>query len=361
MYTPFFTVTPTILTSIEQIGRILGYLQAVRLPAGAAQEILAQVEAETVHASTAIEGNTLTQEQVTAVLAGRTVQALARDIQEVKNYQATLSYIHEIAAVTDTFSHQTVLELHYRLLQGVDDEAAGRYRTSRVRVGDYLPPDPYEVHALMNDFVAWLNAPAPQGYSHLLYAGIAHYQFVAVHPFTDGNGRTARALTTLYLLKHGYDITRAFALESHYNRDRAAYYAALHAADVTVTAGGERDLTPWLDYFVGGMLVEAARAESRVRTYRPAAPVPLPVRLTETQRTILAVTARLGTAASSDYAGELAISTRGIRKAAGELVDDGLLARSGAKRGTTYRLTPAGRRAVEGLSLSGGGSSKINT
>ena len=145
MYTPFFTVTPAMLTAIEQIGRILGYLQAVRLPAGAAQEILAQVEAETVHASTAIEGNTLTHEQVTAVLAGRTVQALARDIQEVKNYQATLSYIHEIEAVTEAFSHQTVLELHYRLLQGVDDEAAGRYRTSRVRVGAcllYTSPSP---------------------------------------------------------------------------------------------------------------------------------------------------------------------------------------------------------------------------
>ena len=361
MYRPFFTVTPTILTTVEQIGRILGYLQAVRLPAGAVQEILAQVEAETVHASTAIEGNTLTQEQVTAVLAGRTVQALARDIQEVRNYQGTLSYIHEIAAVTQAFSHQTVLELHYRLLQGVDDEAAGRYRTSRVRVGDYLPPDPYEVHALMNDFVVWLNAPLPQGYSHLLYAGIAHYQFVAVHPFTDGNGRTARALTTLYLLKHGYDITRSFALESHYNRDRAAYYAALHAADVAVTTGGERDLTSWLDYFVSGMLVEAARAESRIRAYQPAAPTQLPLRLTETQRTILAVTARLGTAASSDYAGELAISTRGIRKALVQLVDAGLLARSGAKRGTTYRLTPPGLRAVEAMPLSDSGPSNIQT
>lgn len=93
----------------------------------------------------------------------------------------------------------------------------------------------------MNDFVAWLNAPLPQGYSHLLYAGIAHYQFVAVHPFTDGNGRTARtddALSAQARLRHH----ARFALESHYNRDRAAYYAALHAADVTVTAGGERDL-----------------------------------------------------------------------------------------------------------------------
>lgn len=125
---------------------------------------------------------------------------------------ATLAYIHEIAAATAEFSHQTILELHFRLLQSVDDSVAGRYRNVRVRVGDYLPPEPYELHALMNDFVAWLNRPLPPGYSHLLYAGVAHYQLVAIHPFTDGNGRTARALTTLYLLKHGYDIIHFFCI-----------------------------------------------------------------------------------------------------------------------------------------------------
>jgi Fic family protein len=129
MFIPSFSITPNMVSDVEQIGRIVGFLQAVRLPQPFVQDLLATIEAETVHASTAIEGNTLTQEQVTQVLRGQPVQALRRDIQEVKNYQSTLAYIHDIAAHTQTFTHQTILELHYRLLQNVEDDLAGRYRT----------------------------------------------------------------------------------------------------------------------------------------------------------------------------------------------------------------------------------------
>lgn len=349
MFTPVFTITPSMLTSIEQIGRILGFLQAVRLPGSYTQDLVATIEAEIVHASTAIEGNTLTQEQVTQVLRRQPVQALARDIQEVINYQATLSYIHEIAAQTERSTHQTILELHYRLLQGVDDELAGHYRTGHIRVGAYVPPEPFAVHALMNDFVAWLNQPTPSGYSPLLYAGVTHYQLVAIHPFTDGNGRTARALTTLYLLKYGYDITRAFALETHYNRDRAAYYDALHAADENLLANGECDLTPWLEYFVDGLLVEAVRAENRIRSYLTQIPTTPAVRLNATQRTILALAAQKNLVTSSDLAQDLALSRRGISKALNQLVDAGLLERHGAKRGAAYRITESGLALLRGL------------
>lgn len=337
-------------SNVEQLGRIMGLLQAVRLPGVYAQELLATVEAEIVHASTAIEGNTLTQEQVTEVLRGQPVQALRRDIQEVKNYQAALAYIHDIAAGTTTFTHQTILELHFRLLQGVDDKLAGRYRTGFVRVGDYFPPDPFTVHPLMDDLIAWLNDPQPSGYSPLLYAGIIHYQLVAIHPFEDGNGRTARALTTLYLLKQGYDITRFFALETHYNRDRVAYYAALHDADLLQTPEGEQDLTPWLEYFIDGLLIEALRAETRIRAYL-AQPLTQSLaqpigRLTGTQRAILAAASRQPVLVTGDLAGELGISRRGITKALGQLVAAGLLTREGMTRGAVYRLTEGGQAAL---------------
>lgn len=280
------------------------------------------------------------------MLRGQPVQALRRDIQEVKNYQATLAYIHDIAAGTATFTHQTILELHFRLLQGVDDKLAGRYRTGFVRVGDYFPPDPFIVHPLMDDLIGWLNDPQPPGYSPLLYAGIIHYQLVAIHPFEDGNGRTARALTTLYLLKQGYDITRFFTLETHYNRDRVAYYAALHDADLLQTPEGEQDLTPWLEYFIDGLLIEALRAESRIRSYL-AQPSVQPIgRLTGTRRAILAAASRQPVLVTGDLAGELGISRRGITKALGQLVAAGLLTREGMTRGAVYRLTEAGRAAL---------------
>lgn len=193
-----------------------------------------------------------------------------------------------------------------------------------------------------NNLLDWMNNPVPPGYSHLLYAGIIHYQFVAIHPFSDGNGRTARALATLYLLQHGYDITRSFALETYYNRDRSTYYAALHAADSTSTPSGDRDLTPWLEYFLAGLLLEAKRAENRIRLRLGASWQQPAVRLTATQRTILRAAAEQGVVASSDLAGVLGLSQRGVRKSLSQLVALGLLERQGEKRGAVYRLTPAG-------------------
>jgi Fic family protein len=92
-----------------------------------------------------------------------------------------------------------------------------------------------------------------------LQAGIAHYELARIHPFLDGNGRTARALATLILTKRGFDTKKFFALEEYYNEDRPAYYSALANADAK---GG--DLTEWLEYFLFGIAVEISRVENTV-------------------------------------------------------------------------------------------------
>ncbi len=116
--------------------------------------------------------------------------------------------------------------------------------------------------------------------------------------------------------------------------------------DTALTTDGRRDLTPWLEYVLSGILVEATRAESRMRADQAAPVAALRLRLTATQRTILAVTARLGVAANADYAAAVDIGARGIRKAAAQLVDVRLLARQGETRGVLYQRTPAGKAAL---------------
>jgi Fic family protein len=344
MFDPAFTITPAILSNVEQAARILGFLQGVYLPDSWRLELAAEVTAEMVHASTAIEGNTLTREQVTRVLRGERVQAVERDVREVRNYYETLLHIRAVAASTERFTHQTIKELHHRLLRGVDERIAGRYRTGLVRVGDYTPPEPFAVQPLMDDFIAWLNRPTPDGLSPLLYAGIAHYQLVVIHPFEDGNGRTARALTTLYLLRAGYDISESFALESYYNRERARYYAALHSADVAQAADGRADLTGWLEYFTAGIVVEAARTESRVAAFLQSKPPPhAPRRLSATQQVILDIAGNRPAARMGDFRAELGLSRSALNLAARRLVEWGLLAQEGEKRGRVYRITAAGR------------------
>lgn len=342
MYRPFFQITPLILKNIEEIGRVFGYLKAVQLPKSYSQEYVEKVVAETVHASTAIEGNTLTQDQVEKVIRGEKITAIERDIREAKNYFEALEHIREVCEHTAGFTQQTILELHHKLLSGVDDKIAGRYRTNQVIVGDYLPPEAWQVPTLMADFVTWVNQPTPQGLSPVLYAGIAHYQLVAIHGFKDGNGRTARAFITLYLMKSGYDITGSFALESYYNRERKKYYNALSTADRLRTENGEPDLTKWLEYFTTGFLVEAERAQSRIEDFLANATLLSGISLTDTQQTILELTAKKGTVQMADYLAKLNFSQKGIYKALQKLIDLEFLEKSGERKGTRYTITQNG-------------------
>ena len=98
----------------------------------------------------------------------------------------------------------------------------------------------------------------------IIVAGIIHQEIAAIHPFTDGNGRTARALATLILYQRGYDFRRLFALEDYYNKDRPKYYQAINIGKNYK----ERriDFTPWLEYFVKGFKLEIDNVKARVKS-----------------------------------------------------------------------------------------------
>lgn len=342
MYIPHFQITPIILKNIEGIGQVFGYLQAISLPLSYQQEYIQKIAAETIHASTAIEGNTLTRDQVEQVIGGQKIQAIRRDVREVKNYFQTLQHIKTLASKTNGFNDLTILELHRRMLSGVDDAIAGRYRNTQVVVGDYLPPEAWRVPDLMKEFVDWINQPLPQGLSPIIYAGIAHYQLVAIHAFQDGNGRTSRAFVTLYLMKNSYDVTGTFALESYYNRERDNYYNALSTADKMKNEDGQPDLTKWLEYFTTGFLVEALRAQSRIREFLTNNKLLSGISLTPTQRVILQISASKGTAQMADYIDTLRLSQRGIYKALRKLLELELLQQLGERKGTRYTITQKG-------------------
>ena len=110
----------------------------------------------------------------------------------------------------------------------------------------------------MRDLVAWLNNP---GQMHpVLASGIAQFQLVHIHPFIDGNGRTSRLLSTLYLYRAGYDFKRLFTISEYYDRDRDAFYAALQSV-----REANLDLTQWLEYFVAGLVTQLTEVKERGR------------------------------------------------------------------------------------------------
>jgi Fic family protein len=343
MFIPRFIITPAITRDIEAIGSVFGYFHAVQLPEGYKKELISKVTAETIHASTAIEGNTLTEKQVEEVLNGETIHAEDQDIKEIINYNNALEYVEKLTNDKKELiiTKKLIKEINNLVLKGIQN-TAGEYRTGQVRVGDYLPPEHSQIPSLMTEFIQWLKDPQPANLSPILYTGIAHYQFVAIHPFIDGNGRSTRILTTLMLAQSGYNMISFFALESYYNRNRKAYYEALNSAD-KYRIDGEPDLTLWLEYYVRGMLIEAERAKSRIEELlEKSTKLQQKEWLNDNQIKILQFIKEKGTVKTGDLLDVTTLSKEGIYKTLQKLVQLSLLQKIGKNKGTQYTITENG-------------------
>jgi len=201
------------------------------LSASAAARLKDYFDVEWTYHSNAIEGSTLTRRETEIVLhEGLTVGGKTlREHLEAVNHKHAIDFVEALAREVEPLTEHNLRQIHVLVLKGIDDEEAGRYRRGQVRISgsEYVPPDPSAVLGLMRDFFAWLIGEA-QSLSPVERAALAHFRLVDIHPFTDGNGRTARLLMNLILLLAGYPpaVVR--------NEDRLAYYTALdqaHAGD----------------------------------------------------------------------------------------------------------------------------------
>lgn len=189
---------------------------------------------ELTYTSNAIEGNTLSREETAAVLEkGITVKSKSlKEHMEAVNHSRAVETVFEYAKKGNKgISEQDILNLHAIILRGIDDSQAGRYRNVPVRVvgSNVIFPNPAKVPQLMEDFSSTLNLKDKK--NTVEYAADAHYQLVTIHPFVDGNGRTARLLMNLILLQHGYPPALIR------KRDRLKYIKSIEKAQL----GGSHD------------------------------------------------------------------------------------------------------------------------
>jgi Fic family protein len=234
-------VTPTVLASLRETARLY-----------------------TTHYSTMIEGNRLAPAQIEVVLKHEGhFPGRQRDEQEVKGYYAALTKVEQLAATGTQVNEKIVQTLHAlvmadgrtRVKPTPYREGQNVIRDGRTGVIVYMPPEGKDVPGLMKEMVKWLqnaqDIPCP------IVAGIAHYQFATIHPYYDGNGRTARLLTTLILHLGGYDLKGLYSLEEYYARNLGAYYEAISIGESHNYYMGraEADITKWVDYFVEGMAI----------------------------------------------------------------------------------------------------------
>jgi Fic family protein len=183
---------------------------------------------EWTYHSNAIEGNTLTISETKVVLQGVTIGGKSlREHLEVVNHKEAIIYVEEIVRNQEDFSEWQVRNIHRLILNAIDQENAGVYRKENVIIGGarHIPPDYFLVPEQMSQLVAWYFQS--DGLHPIARATMIHSDFVKIHPFVDGNGRTARLLMNLELMKNGYPpiVIR--------KEIRAAYYDSLDKAHTT--------------------------------------------------------------------------------------------------------------------------------
>lgn len=220
----------------------------------------------------------------------------------------------------------------------------------------YLPPEAKDVPALMTELVRWVKQADKAGMPVPLVAGLAHYQFVTIHPYYDGNGRTARLLATFILHRGGYGLNGFFSLEEHHARDLTGYYHALvtHTHHNYYEGRAGADVTPRLDYFIQTVAqVFAAAKEEAVRlsqTGVPAEPDALR-RLDARARVVLGQFGHTAQIKTPDVARVLGLSDRMARLRIQDWVQAGWLTMANSSnRGRAYSLAESYRQFIGSLS-----------
>jgi Fic family protein len=267
MFKPIYKTTNKIIKYISEISAARELIINASLLPQWEVKLRKEAIVKMAHHSTSIEGNPLTLEQVKKLIAGKKIGAWQKDRDEVLNYIKVLEYIDKLGEEkTKDITEKNILRIHQINSKDVLPEGqSGHYRKIPVAVVNGLgevvfqPPPANKVPGLMKDFVSWLNSDSANELYPVILSGISHYEFVRIHPFVDGNGRTARALSTLILYLKGFDTKRFFALDDYYNEDRNRYYAALQTVDSKTL-----DITKWLEYFCEGVAVSMNKVKETI-------------------------------------------------------------------------------------------------
>jgi len=331
-YRPKFTITSRLLTLAQDIAALRERIAGATIEVPWIPALQKDTRARNTHSSTAIEGNPLTLEQVRAVEEGRTLTAVPdRARREVVNYFAALRHVEKHSG-KKSIAHEDVLRLH-KIIAGrvMEQGEAGRYRTIRVRVGPYSPPPPELVSGLMFELLEWWNKDSGS-LTPVLSSAIVHYQFEAIHPFADGNGRTGRALALWELYRRGFDTHHIFSVDEYYREGRPRYYAALQA----VPKHGE-DLTSWLEYTAEGLLLTLERVWQRIQ-HLSARSKGRKLVLRPKQEQLLRLLRERGSLSPKEIWDGVGVSRQGAMDLLRPLMEAGLVKREGTRKSGRYVL-----------------------
>ncbi len=289
MLEPEYQITNEILKNIGVIEAAKEVINNAPLVPAWEARFKEEARVKTVHYGTHVEGNDLTFEQAQKIVQEKSerdenamevarrarVVARDRDVQEVINYRNVLDYIdrkvkesRELEKDGFEYTKRQMLEMHalsVEKIMSVDE--VGVFRDKQVvirgvRKGDIVrrPPNAVEVPYQVEAFFKWLNSEEANKIHPVLRAGIVHYELSRIHPFTEGNGRTARGMVLLLLAIENIDARRFFSIEEHFDKNIVDYYDAFIKVE---EAGGE--MTEWLEFFSKALAVEMEKVKERIK------------------------------------------------------------------------------------------------
>lgn len=287
MYAPKYTITTDILKNIGLVEAAKEVIQNAPLVPAWEAKFRDEALLKAAHYGTALEGNDLTMGEAKLILEREVesvheasevgVVARERDVQEVINYRNVLRLIEKLGdeknAEIFVYTKELLCEMQKLVTERiVPEDKSGKFRQTQVVLKNsvtgeigFRPPTYLEVPFLIDEFLVWLNSDKGRSEHPVLRAAVTHYILAAIHPFIEGNGRTARAFAVLVLFEEGYDIKRFFALEEYFDKHADEYFGALMEVSNQSPALEERNLTPWIETFTKALSIELTRIKDQVK------------------------------------------------------------------------------------------------
>ncbi|MCX6673752.1 MAG: Fic family protein [Methanothrix sp.] len=273
IWSPRFTLTPAISRSLTKIEMARVLVDTVILPLEGYAVLRGRARVRASRSSTFIDGNRLTLEQAHAVIADETAKivGLEKDVAEVRNYSKALQKAEEWAKMSLPLTETLISRFHRLAMTGKSSRPTHlRKKKSAVKnsaTGDlvYLPPRPEDLPELIAALEIWTEDARSSEIAVPVIAGLVHYQLATLHPFNEGNGRTARLCADFILMRDGYSLSGLIMPEEQYREDIDSYYQALNVnGKLIVNVNGklidyyegraEADLTSWLEYYLASMV-----------------------------------------------------------------------------------------------------------
>lgn len=334
MFKPEFRITPRLVKLFEGIAAASALVKAGGMKVSLKSAVERDALARSVHSSTWIEGNLLSLAQVRAISEGQEVNAKDKQKIEVANCLNAMRWV--LKNKNRTVNENGILALHSRMTKGLLPSArSGRYRNVQNYIANarnkivFTPPAPGKVVESMRELMSWTRKTSQE--HPIIRSAVFHHEFVAIHPFVDGNGRVARAVSQWLLWEKGFDPLYTLGLDEFFAQNRARYYDLIQQ-----THDMDGDYTHWVEYVAEGLShsVETVSRRIKEESLRLKG-----LALTPKQDELLDLLGERGVLGAAQICQSMNINRARVNQLIAPLVRAGIVQKDGAARAVRYRLS----------------------